>query len=286
MNPMDQNRLRAMLRKADENGYAVPAFNFTDVWDMQAIVQAAEELSAPVMIMSIPKTTDSISPEVFGAAGCAMMKSASVPVVLHLDHSKSVELCKRAIDAGYPSVMIDASLLPLEENIAAIREVVEYAHPRGVHVEGEIGKIKGKDYESNYSGDDYLVNVEEAVRLVRETGVDSLAVGVGTAHGFYQGKPDINFDRLAECNNAIDIPLVLHGGTGIPEEDVRKAIQNGINKMNVGTIVRHTYMNRLKEVLNGLEEMPHTAEIMEQVRPAIIEVIKRWIKVCMADGKA
>ena len=148
-----------------------------------------------------------------------------------------------AIDNNYPSVMIDASKYSLEENIGMVKKVVEYARPKGVHVEAELGKIKGKGIEGDFKGGDFLINVEEAITLVKETGVDSLAVGIGTAHGFYEGKPEINFKRLAEVNAAVNIPLVLHGGTGIPEEDIRKAIKNGINKVNVGTIIHCTYMN-------------------------------------------
>ena len=135
-------------------------------------------------------------------------------------------------------------------------------------------------------GGDFLVQVDDAVELVRQTRVDALAIGIGTAHGFYQGKPEINFKRLAEVNEALDIPLVLHGGTGIPEEDVRKAIRNGINKVNVGTQIRYTYMSSVVDIVQKRGAVTHTIDIMQEVLPYIKKVASDWIRVCMADGKA
>lgn len=278
--------LRKMLRDADAFGYAVPMFNYTDLWDASAALEAAQELHAPIMFASIPKTVDAHGVTVLGAMGSAWMDGTTQPLIHHLDHSNSVELCKRAVDAGYPSVMIDASKETLEENIKKTRQVCAYAHARNAMVEAEIGRIKGRDYEGTYLGDDFLVQVEDAIRLVEETGVDSLAVGIGTAHGFYEGKPEINFQRLAEVNEAVTVPLVLHGGTGIPEEDVRRAIKSGINKVNVGTEVRFTYMSNAYSRIGDLGPATHTVEILLPVREAIKEVVKKWILVCMADGKA
>ena len=195
-------------------------------------------------------------------------------------------MCKAAIDNGYPSVMIDASKHPLQGNIDAAKEVVAYAAPKRVHVEAEIGKIKGMSIEGIFTGDDFLVQVADAVALVKATGVDSLAVGIGTAHGFYEGKPEINFTRLREINQAVSVPLVLHGGTGIPQEDIRKAIQNGINKVNIGTIIHCTLMNGLREELNRVGPNPYTPDVALPVVEKIKQVVKGWIRVCMADGKA
>lgn len=278
--------LRKMLKDADEGGYAVPMFNYTDLWDQLAVIEAAEELHAPIMFASIPKTVNELSPEVLGAIGVQQMKKSGIPIIHHLDHSDTVELCMAAMDNGYPSVMIDASKEELETNIAMVKQVVEYARPLGVHVEGEIGRIKGRDYEGTYQGDDFLVQVKDAVELVERTGVDSLAIGIGTAHGFYEGKPEINFKRLAEVNEAVSIPLVLHGGTGIPEEDVKRAIKNGINKVNIGTQIRYTYMSNVHRLVGEKGPVTHTIDIMHEARREIREVAKTWIRVCMADGKA
>ena len=278
--------LRRMLKAADAGGYAVPMFNYTDLWDQSAAIEAALELRAPIMFASIPKTALALGVKVLGAIGCAQMDQYDLPLVHHLDHANSAALCMQAIDAGYPSVMIDASKESLEQNIAITRSVVAYAHRHNVHVEAEIGRIKGRDYEAAYLGDDFLVQVPDAVALVENTGVDALAVGIGTAHGFYEGKPEINFKRLAEVNEAVSIPLVLHGGTGIPEEDVRRAIRNGINKVNVGTQIRYTYMLNVHRQIEKRGPATHTIDIMTDVRKAIKEEVRKWILVCMADGKA
>ena len=277
--------LREYLAKADREGFAVPAFNFSDIWDFLAIVEAAEEENAPVMLASNPHVADTIGVDICAAIGMTASRKAKVPLILHLDHSNSIDQCKAAIDNGYPSVMIDASKHPLEENIRIVREVVQYAAYRKTHVEAEIGRIKGRGYEGGYSGDDYLVKVDEAAELVRASGVDSLAVGIGTAHGFYEGKPDINFQRLSEVNRAVSIPLVLHGGTGIPEEDIRNAIKNGINKVNVGTIIHCTYMNNMREELVKRGVNPYTLDVIKPVKEKIREVVKGWIRVCGANGK-
>jgi len=283
---MKGSKLRELLAAADNGGYAIPSFNYSDIWDFLAIVEAAKELNAPIMIASNPLVAEMISVEICGAIGVAAMEKATIPLCHHLDHSFTVDLCLRAIDNGYPSVMIDASKYDLARNIHDVKTVVDYAHPRNVHVEGEIGKIKGKGIEGNFTGGDFLVEVADAVALVEATGLDSLAVGIGTAHGFYEGKPEINFKRLAEVNEAVSIPLVLHGGTGISEEDIKKAIKYGINKVNVGTIIHCTYMNNLRKELNARDENPYTLEVVKPVMEKIKEVVKMWIKVCMADGKA
>lgn len=278
--------LKEILRKADEGKYAVPMFNYTDIWDQMAVLEAAQELHAPVMFASIPKTVEEIGIEVLGEIGKIRMRESCVPVIHHLDHSKSTELCRKAVDCGYPSVMIDASAYDFETNISMTGEVVDYAHKKGVCVEAEIGRIKGRDYEASFEGDDFLARAEDAEELVQRTGVDTLAVGIGTAHGFYEGKPELNFRRLAEINEAVDIPLVLHGGTGIPEEDVKRAIRNGINKVNIGTQIRYTYMKSVADEVERVGAAIHTIDIMKEVRKQIKETAKTWIRICMADGKA
>ena len=279
--------LREYLKKGDKNGFAVPAFNYSDVWDMLAIVEAAKEENAPIMLASNPLVVRDIGTELCGAMGLAVMKLANHPVVHHLDHSSSVDLCLACIDNGYPSVMIDASKLSLAENIAETQKVAAYAKTKKVHVEAELGKIKGNGIEGKYNGTglDFLVDPNEAKQLVDATGVDSLAVGIGTAHGFYEGEPEIHFDRLAEVNEAVSVPLVLHGGSGIPLEDIRKAIKNGINKVNVGTIIHCTYMNAMRKTLWDGGDNQYTLDVVKPAIAAVKSVVKEWIQVCMADGK-
>ena len=272
--------LKELLKKADEGGYAIPAFNYSDIWDFLAIIEAAEEEKSPVIISSNPLVAKAIGVDYLAVIGEVGMQLAKVSLIHHLDHSTSFELCAECIKKGYPSVMIDGSALKLEENIALSREVVEFAHPKGVCVEGELGRIKGKSIEGEYKGEDFLVNVEEAIQFVKETKVDSLAVGIGTAHGFYDTNPELNFGRLAEVNEAIKIPLVLHGGTGIPDEDIKKAISLGMNKVNIGTIIHCTYMNSLKEELGKRDKNPYTLEVMLPVKEEVKKVVKEGIRVC------
>jgi ketose-bisphosphate aldolase len=279
--------LSKLLKEADEGGYAIPSFNYSDIWDFKAIVEAAEEERAPIMIASNPLVVTEFGAETCAAIGNVAMKKAKIPLIHHLDHSFSVEMCKECMDFGYPSVMIDASKYDLETNIKMVNEVMEYAEKKHVHVEAEVGKIKGKGIEGEFKeGDDFLVRVEDAVALSKATRVNSLAIGIGSAHGFYQGKPQLNFDRLDEVNKAIDTRLVLHGGTGIPREDVQKAIRLGINKVNVGTIIHCTYMNSLRKELNQVGDNPYTLDVMKKIRNDIKEVVKTWIQACMVNGRA
>lgn len=283
-----ENDLVTWYKKADAGGYAIPHFNCADCWDVMAILQAADEEESPVIIATIPKVLELIDPLVFGGMGMGAIKKARYPVFLHLDHSNSVELCKTCVDSGYTSVMIDGSRQPLVENIRMSKAVADYAHTHGVCVEAEIGKIKGRGYEGTFEGDDFLVQVDDAVELVKRTNVDSLAIGIGTAHGFYQGKPEINFQRLKEVNKALELPLVLHGGTGIPKEDVRRAIREGINKVNVGTQIRFTNVSTFHQLHLSPDYDPnmHSVDLAAPVVQAVKEVAKQWIRVCMSNKKA
>ncbi len=283
---MNTKTLKELLREADEGGYAINAFNFTDVWDMLSIVEAAEEEKAPVILMAHPENFSQESLGMCGAMALQAAREASVPVILHLDHSNSIDVCKAAVDYGFPSVMIDASSQPLAENIRRVKAVVDYAHSAGVHVEAEMGRIKGGGIEGGYYGNDFLAQVSDCVALVEETGVDCLAVGIGTAHGFYTEKPELNFKRLEEINNAVSVPLVLHGGTGVPREDVQKGIKLGLNKINVGTCIAATYMNSMRDELVKFGDNAFTIDIVGPVKERIKAVVKEWIGVCMSAGKA
>ena len=275
----------AILRAADAGGFAVPAFNYSDIWDFLAIVEAAEELEAPIFISSNQLVVTDIGIELCRAFGAAATVKARIPLIHHLDHSTKPDICRSAVNHGYHS-RDDRRLIKVvggEHRDGGGRHRV---HPPARRVRGGRGRPdQGHGNEGKFTGQDFLARVEDVVKFVKETGVDSPAVGIGSAQGFYEGKPKIHFDRLEEINAAVKIPLVLHGGTGIPEEDVRRAIRGGINKVNVGTIIRCTYMNVVRAELNARGENPYTLDVMKPVRAAIEEVVKSWIKVCMADGK-
>ncbi len=278
--------LGRLLRDAQGSGYAIPHFNYSDIWDLLAIVEAAEEERAPVILASVPKVVNEFGPDLCGAIGRTIMERANVPIIHHLDHATEVELCIAAIDNGYPSVLIDGSTRPIADNIRLVREVVKYAHAHNVHVEAEVGKILSSKDEGLPGAGETLADAEEASRLVAESRPDSLAVAIGSSHGFYDRPPLLDIDRLKRIRSKVDIPLVLHGGTGIPPDQVRSAIANGMAKVNVGTIIRHTYLTNLRTALGNMERAAHPVDINRGVRPEIKKVVREWIAICMAAGRA
>lgn len=277
--------LKDLLKQADDGGYAIPAFNYSDVWEMEAIIKAAEALHSPVMIATNAAVVETHGVEYLAKQGAAAADQATVPVINHLDHCFKPEICEAAIRAGYPSVMIDQSHCELEHNIAVTKHIVEMAAPLDVAVEGEIGRIKGKSVEGTYNGDDFLVDVPSAVKMARETGVTSLAIGIGNAHGFYTETPKLNFRRLQEVNEAISTPLVLHGGTGISPEDIQKAIRLGINKVNVGTLLHYCYVTKLRSILKENPDTYNVISVMTPVLEEITQTVKACIRMCMSDNK-
>lgn len=276
---IDREIVENLFQNAEKNGYAIPHFNHSDFWDMSAIVETAQEAGTPIFLACLPKVIEAIGINKLGAMAKIVMEESNVPVIYHLDHCHSVELCLAAVNYGYKSVMIDAADLPLEKNIAAVKKVVEYAHAKGVHVEAEIGKIKSAGAEG-YTPEETLARVEEAKRLVEETNVDALAVSIGSEHGFYQHEPKLNYDLLDILHSNIKVPLVLHGGSGIPEEKVRQAINGGIRKVNVGTHIRYTYIKSVGEAIEKMGAMTHTADIMEYAKKNVKEVVKEWMRIC------
>lgn len=279
--------LKELLRDADLRGYAIPAFNFSDGWELRAIIEAATELQAPVIVASNMQVVSVHGPQLLGQWCAYYTERAKTPLFFHLDHSDDPELCKLLIDCGYPSVMFDGSMLPIEENIMATAYVAAYAVTHGdACVEAEIGRILGHNEETVYSGDSFLASVEGSVRLVEEGKCNALAVGLGNSHGFYTERPRLHFERLEQINAAVSTPLVLHGGTGIPEDDIQNAIRGGINKINVGTQLHFTYLNALQDYLKTDTFKPNVLDAMLPVVAAIKEPVRRWIRVCMADQKA
>jgi ketose-bisphosphate aldolase len=279
--------LMKYLLDAYEKRYAVPAFDYSDIYDAVAVIQAAEEANSPVILMTISFFDRTVPVEVHAGLLKAMTLRAKVPVFLHIDHSNEYGICERAVISGYDSVMIDASKYDLDENIRQTLAVTEFAHRNGAYVEAEIGHIKGRNIEAAHKeGEDFLVKTSEAAELVKRTGVDFLAVGVGSQHGFYVEEPNINQGRLSEVNKALGIPLVMHGGTGIPKEMMRESIRNGISKVNVGTDILTNYG---KQLYKKLKENDGLAAIMPGIPPAmeaVKETALRWIDTCMSGGKA
>lgn len=269
--------MKEMLNVAKDEKYAVGQFNVNNLEYAQAILQAAEEEKSPV-ILGVSEGAGRYMGgfKVVVAMVKALMEEygTTVPVAIHLDHGSSFEKCAQAIHAGFTSVMIDGSHLPLEENIALTKKVVELAHIHGVSVEAELGRIGGQE-------DDLVVEDAEAMyaipseceQLVRETNVDCFAPALGSVHGPYKGEPKLGFDRMEEIMNLTGVPLVLHGGTGIPLKDIQRAISLGTAKINVNTENQIMQTKKIREVLAENPEMYDPRKYMGPGRDAIKETV-------------
>ncbi|MDO4337017.1 MAG: ketose-bisphosphate aldolase [Eubacteriales bacterium] len=276
---------KEMLLNAQKGGYAVGAFNAENMEMVKAIIQAAEELKAPVMIQTTPSTVKYGTLETYAAIVAAEAAKASVPVCLHLDHGSSFELAMQAMKAGYTSVMIDGSKLDFEGNIEVSKKVADAAAALGIPCEAELGKVGGKEDDLEADADTNT-DPQEAREFVERTGVTSLAVAIGTAHGFYVGTPILDKERLTEIRKVVDIPLVLHGASGLTDEDVSDCVRRGICKVNFATELRAAYSKAVKELLT---EKPDTIDPKAYGKAgiaAVKELVKGRMKVCGCDGKA
>ena len=274
----------SMLRKAQEQGFAVGAFNVENMEMAQAIISAAEELRAPVILQTTPSTVRYAGTGMYAAMVAALAQEASVPVAMHLDHGDSFALCAQALRSGYTSVMIDGSKLPLEENIALTYKVSEMCAAVGVPVEGEIGRVGGQ--EDDLESDGGYTIPEEAVRFEKESGLFSMAVGVGTAHGFYKEKPQLNKELITTLRGMLQAPMVLHGASGLSDEDVKDCIRRGICKVNFATELRAAYTEGVKAVL---AENPKTFDPKaygKEARQRVKALVMERMLVCGCDGKA
>lgn len=227
---------KELFKKAQEGHYAIPSANVLDMESIKYHVGVAQELGLPLIVgVAEAHLGDNLTLEDAALVGKKYADAASVPVVLHLDHGMSVETCKKAIDLGFTSVMIDASMKSFEENVAITKEVVEYAKAKDVSVEAEIGHV-ASNFDENDT-DALYTTAEEAKKFCEESGCDSLAISIGTAHGVYKAKaiPEISFDRLAEIHAATDVPLVLHGGSGSGDDNLNRCAKEGISKVNIYT---------------------------------------------------
>ncbi len=273
-----------MLLDARRGGYAVGAFNAENMEMVKAIIAAAEELRAPVMIQTTSSTIKYGSVETYAAIVSAEAMKASVPVCLHLDHGSSFGLAVRCVMAGYTSVMMDGSKLPFEENIAVSRQVAEMAAAVGIPCEAELGKVGGKEDEVEAVADTNT-DPAEAKEFVERTGISSLAVAIGTAHGFYVGTPVLDVERLSEIRKAVDVPLVLHGASGLTDEQVQGCVKRGICKVNFATELRNAYTRAVERYLldnlNTIDPKAYSKAAMA----AVTELVKARMKVCGCDGK-
>lgn len=279
--------LKEVLKKAEDGSYAVGAFNCNNMEIVQAIVEAAEAEKAPVIIQASQGALKYAGLNYIVSLVRVAAESTWVPVVLHLDHGTDREQVLKALRAGFTSVMLDGSKFPLEENIAITRQVVEIARPMGVSVEGELGRIMGTEDHIQVSNlEAAFTDPEEARRFVRETEVDALAVAVGTAHGVYKGEPRLDFERLKKIRELTQIPLVLHGSSGVPDEAIRQAINLGVRKVNIDTDIRIAFLQKVREELKRRPEEIDPRQILGPAREAAREVIRYKMRVFGCAGKA
>ena len=276
---------KEMLLKAQEGNYAVGAFNVENMEMVMAVIAAAEELNAPVIMQTTPSTVKYAGLDYYLANVATAAKNAKVPVAMHLDHGSSFSLAMQALRQGYTSIMIDGSHSVFEENIAITKSVVDACKPSNIPVEAELGKVGGKEDDLD-GGDGGYTDPKEALEFVQKTGVNSLAVAIGTAHWVYKGETKLDLDRLVEIRKIVDVPLVLHGASGLSEEAVKESIKRGICKVNFATELRIAYTDGVKELL---EEKPETIDPkkyglvgIEKVK----ELVKNRMMMCGCQNQA
>ncbi|MBN1777590.1 MAG: class II fructose-bisphosphate aldolase [Clostridiales bacterium] len=271
-----------MLLNAQSGKYAITAFNVENMEMAQAVISAAEEMHAPVIIQTTPGTLKYAPPSVFAGMVRRMAQGARVPVALHLDHGNGVELVNECIAAGYSSLMIDGSTLPFDGNVTLTRSVVSAA--MGLPVEAELGTVGGR--EDDYEAKPQYTDPREAARFVLATGIFSLAVAIGTAHGIYQGTPLLRIDTLEQIRKAVPIPLVLHGASGVPNEQIRACVKRGICKVNYATELRIAFSNGVKSALANNPDTYDPKRYLSVGREAVRARVTDLIKLCGCNGKA
>jgi len=275
-----------LLIDAEKRGYAVGAFNCNNMEILQAIVSAAQEVGSPVIIQASQGAIRYAGLEYIAAMGRLAAEMARVPVALHLDHGTGFEQVIRCIRHGFSSVMFDGSGLPFEENVVLTREVVKVARAVGVSVEGEIGRIGGAEDGFFVEGREaFLTDPAEAKKFVEMTGVDFLAVAVGTAHGKYRGVPKLDYERLEKIRSLVDVPLVLHGSSGVPDEDIKRAISLGVRKINIDTDIREAFVKSMRFVLNRFPDEIDPRKVLGPARDRMREVIQEKMKLFGCAGR-
>lgn len=278
---------KAILLDAQKFGYAVPAFNVHNLETIQVITEAAAELQSPVILAATPGTFSYAGRDYIQAIAETAAARYSIPIALHLDHHEKRSDIEVSLKLGVKSVMIDGSHFPFEKNIQVTKEIVELSHHFGATVEGELGRLGGQEDDLIVNKkDSYYTDPDSAVLFARETGIDSLAVAIGTAHGLYANTPKLDFERLTIIQKKVDIPLVLHGASGISIEDVRKCISLGCTKVNIATELKIPFSSTLRDYLINHENESDPRKYMSPAKEAMKQVVKEKIKMCMSDGKA
>jgi len=284
---------KEILLKAAEGKYAVGAFNVTNIIQMEAVIEAAVEKKAPLIVQTSVSPSKSIGRHVLVAVYRVLAQAYPIPIALHLDHCNDVEYCKQCADAGYTNIMIDASKQAFAENVRQTKEVCDHVHKLGqVSVEGELGKVGGvEDHIVISEGESVLCDPTQAVEFVARTGVDLLAPAIGTAHGIYKKEPKVDVGRLEKINQLLNgkgtrVPLVVHGGTGLPEHMVKALIAAGGTKFNVSTELKHTLIDAAFSYMEKDRHEYEPGKVDKAVKTATKETISYWIDMLGCAGKA
>jgi fructose-bisphosphate aldolase class II len=277
---------RDLLCAARTAGYGIAAFNVIGLEHAEGIVTGAEKAQAPVILQlsanSVAYHDGAIEP--IGRACAAIARRAAVPVALHLDHARSEELCERAVSCGFSSVMLDTSDLPYDTNEARTRDLVAWARDRGVSVEAGLGIVGGKDGAT--SSAETMTDAEMARKFMADTGADSLAVAIGTSHAMSEQSAAIDFDRLAEIRARVDVPLVLHGSSGVPDDDLARAVQRGITKVNLATQLNIAFTAAVRDVLKQHPDLTDPRRYLGPARQALAEIVADRLRLIGAGGRA
>ncbi len=285
---------KEMMLRASAEKYSVGAFNITNLIQMEAVVETAVNMKAPLIIQASVAPSKFLKPNILAGIYQTLAAEAPIPICLHLDHCTDVDYCKTCADAGYTNLMIDASKQAFEENIRQTKEVVDYCHAKGeISVEGELGTVSGVEDQIKVAEDEAaLCDPEQALQFVEETGVDIFAPAIGTAHGVYKTKnPKLDFDRMAEIYELINgrdlrIPLVVHGGTGLQPDVVRRLVSLGGAKFNVSTDLKHTLIDATYGYISEHRDEYNPGKVDLAVKDAIVAKIEYWIDLLGSAGKA
>ncbi|WP_323708554.1 class II fructose-1,6-bisphosphate aldolase [Mammaliicoccus sciuri] len=279
--------MNTFIHKAKTEHYAIPQINVNGLIWIECILKIAEKTRSPIILGTTDKIIDFLGGYDFI---CKTIRNKiesmniTVPVIIHLDHGLTVEGCKKAVDAGYDSVMFDGSKLPIEENIELTKQVVDYAHKNNVIVEGEVGAIGGN--EDGVIGNVQYAKLDDCINLAQKAHIDTLAPALGSVHGKYKGEPNLGFEQMKEIQETIDIPLVLHGASGISDEDLVKAIKLGHAKINFNTEINIAWSNELREVLTNDTSLFNPQQILNPSKKAIEQTVESIIYKCQSNGKA
>lgn len=278
---------KEMLLKAQREGYAIPAFNIHNLETIQVVLQAASDLKSPVILAATPSTVKYANENYLLSIIEKGSKLNDIPLTFHLDHHENVEDIKNIIKLGCKSVMIDASKYEFKKNVEIVKDVVDFAHKHEATVEAELGKLGGVEDDLKVDEkDSFLTDPNEAYEFVKLTGVDSLAVAIGTAHGLYKSEPKLDFERLEKIKNIVDVPLVLHGASGVPYEAVQTAIEKGICKVNIATELKIPFSNAIKEYFNENPNASDPRQYLVPAKRAMYDVVVEKIKMCKSENKA